>query len=83
MTVSIQVLRDSFVKPAKAAPPEEVELAGVDVLFKHMNLRFAFFFPETLNAGALKASLGEVSHSGSRGGCGWKGYACVCVRVCV
>lgn len=62
MTVSIQVLRDSYVKPKPPAPPvEEVELAGVDVLFKRMNLRFAYFFPETLSAAALKASLAEVS----------------------
>lgn len=65
MPVSIQVLRDSLVQPKQPAPPEDVELAGVDVLFKRMNLRFAYFFPQTLNAAQLKASLAEVSGVGN------------------
>lgn len=61
MTVSIQVLRDSYVKPKHATPTnEEVELAGVDVLFNRFNLRFSYFFAETLNATKLKESLAEV-----------------------
>lgn len=60
MPVSVQVLRDSYVQPKQPAPLEDVELAGVDVLFKRMNLRFAYFFPQPLNATVLKASLAEV-----------------------
>jgi hypothetical protein len=77
MTVSIHVLRDSFVKPkGSPSPLEEVELAGVDVLFKRMNLRFSYFFDQPLNAAALKASLAEVCGVVG-GGRWWRGLGWV------
>lgn len=64
--------------PCPLAPPPPNHTTGVDVLFKRMNLRFCYFFPEVLSAAALKASLAEV---------GAFGCACMCmygyVNVCI
>ncbi len=62
MTVSVKVIKDSFVRPTKPPPDPapRLELSGVDVLFNRMNLRVAYFFPAPLSAHALKASLAQV-----------------------
>lgn len=51
-------------------------VTGVDVLFKRMNLRFCYFFPDVLSAAALKASLAEVCTCMDE-----PIYVCMCVLV--
>lgn len=67
MTVTVKVIKDSYVLPTTASssspsdsPSPRVELAGVDVLFQRMNLRVVYFFPSHLSAHALKSSLAKV-----------------------
>jgi len=61
MTVTVKVIKDSYVRPTIApSPSSRVELAGVDVLFQRMNLRLVYFFPSQLSAHALRSSLAKV-----------------------
>ena len=63
-SASFLQIREQVVKPTSArdgiVPIVSVPLAGCDLIYSWFNVKFAYFFEETLNTLALKASLAKV-----------------------
>lgn len=64
ISVAFKLKRDEYLKPAllNSEGSAVCELEGADLVYRRMNVRFAYFFRQRLSAFALRESLSQVGH---------------------